>query len=67
MPFRDDLPIQKTNEDSTRALHPQRRQLLWADLNGHVAASHLFESLGEVDLVAKHLKAISRLMLEIHA
>jgi hypothetical protein len=67
MPFRDDLPIKTTTDNSTRALCPQRRQLLWADLNGHVTASHLFESLGERDLVAKHLQAATRLLLEIHS
>jgi hypothetical protein len=67
MPLPDDLPVQKMTEDSTRAICPQRRQMLWADIRGHVSASHLFESLGEPSLVAKHLQAVTRLLLEIHA
>ena len=67
MPLHDDLPIQRSTQGASPVLSPQRRQLLWADLQGHVAASHLAESLGETKLVAKHLETVTRLLVEIHS
>jgi hypothetical protein len=67
MPLPDDQPSLQIASDRTRELSPRRRQLLWADLNGHIAASHLAESLGETKLVSKHLQAVTRLLVEIHS
>jgi hypothetical protein len=44
----------------------QRRRLLWADVENHVAASHLAESLEEFALVPLHMQAVARLLAEIH-
>jgi hypothetical protein len=45
----------------------QRFNLLWTDIDHHIAASHLAEELGEVSLVRLHLDAVTRLMEEIYS
>lgn len=66
MPTPDNLPIHQTAPDTSR-LSPERLKLLWADVDRHVAASHLFEGLGETKVAAKHLQAVTRLLVEIHS
>jgi hypothetical protein len=43
----------------------QRFHLLWADVDNHIAASHLAESLGDGSLVTRHLQTVSLLLGEI--
>jgi hypothetical protein len=45
----------------------QRFHLLWADVDNHIAASHLAESLGNSELVKVHLQAVNRLMEDIYS
>jgi hypothetical protein len=45
----------------------QHFNLLWADVDNHIAASHLAEELGAVMLVRLHLATVTRLMEEIHS
>jgi len=44
----------------------QRMQLLWADVDAHIAASHIAESMGDTALAARHLQAVTRLFVEIY-
>ena len=46
--------------------HLYRRDLLWIDVENHIAASHLAENLGDVALVSLHMQAVARLLAEIY-
>ena len=53
--------------DVNRHLDRQQRfHLLWADVDNHIAASHLAESLGDNALVERHLQAVSQLLANIY-
>ena len=47
--------------------HVQRHRLLWADVDGHIVASHIAESLGDKGQVCRHLQTVTRLLLEIRS
>ena len=67
MPSTDAELIHQLVEDTNRHLDIlQRRSLLWADAEGHIAASHLAESVGDLPLVSRHLQTAIRLLAEIH-
>lgn len=53
--------------DVNRHLDRQQRfYLLWADVDNHIAASHLAESLGDNALVERHLQTVSQILAEIY-
>ena len=45
----------------------QRQALLWADVDSHIAASHIAEYVGDLTLVSRHLQTVTRLFLEIQS
>ena len=42
----------------------QRADSLWDQVDMHLQASYLAESLGDTDLVPRHLQAVTRLLVE---
>ncbi len=67
MPSQDAELIQHIAQDINRYLDGLQRPLwLWADVDNHVAASHIAESLGDCALVSLHLQAVTRLLAEIY-
>jgi hypothetical protein len=59
--------IRRIAYDVSRYLDRQQRfQLLWADVDNHIAASHIAESIGDTPLVALHLQAVLRLLTDIY-
>ena len=67
MSSQDAARIRRIVKETNRYLNRlQRLRLLWADVDGHITASHIAESLGDTALVSRHLQAVTRLLLEIH-
>jgi hypothetical protein len=58
--------IHHIREDVNRYLDRQQRfHRLWADVDRHIEASHLAESIGQTELVGRHLQAVTKLLEEI--
>lgn len=58
--------IHHIRQDVNRFLDRQQRfHLLWADVDRHIEASHLAESIGQTELVARHLQVVTKLLEEI--
>jgi hypothetical protein len=67
-PLCDAELIRWLTQDVNRYLDRQQRfHLLWADVDNHIAASHLAETLGNVELVSRHLQAVTKLLEEIYS
>jgi hypothetical protein len=68
MPTQDATLIRCITQEVNHYLDRQQRfHLLWADVDHHIEASHLAESLGNRDLVKVHLQTVNRLMEDIYS